>query len=974
MNAFNQWNLRLLREYFSPSQSGSEVFLDATAAKLDELGPDLGGAGGLLQAVRSGPCWPCGNGLTERVLDLVRQRRQQQVRPRGYLGPAALDATYIANDAAGSAPTYLPYLAAFVQCWAASQEGDAEGGFYARLRADLALPQDWGPREMALVVGAWEDLQAWSRATNGRFGRFVARQLGAHPYVGYLRAQSVLSGQDVSTLQQAFADCGLEGGAAMTPELYNTVVNAIPHHGISVGLRTALAEMAFRPLLMERIASLLTEWDGTQSETAAGAVLRPGLALVLGHGNQLPWGVRLVFPSIDVDGEDGRIQINGLGLPLERGDAGGAVCELTPEAVAMLAGNPWNANIGAKQVGSPLKQLWILQGKTTADGRWELVESSLPASGNVYLLASSDGAAGLESYLGRTNPAYQPVQSDGLPEGWKLVFLPEQTLAGDKRLLPDGAAGPHAVPRPIRFEGGVSTIRNGRRVYLAYDPPMVVFDAPSGAVLYCSEQELHPLEPEVAHAIEGEVVPLRSAVRRYQLPDCIEKGGVFTLVAKRDGHQFASQVIRIAADSSPRPAGGGVSLDPLGRIQANGRGLWGGLSADVWDPDHDGLQVPRRIVESAELGLLCEPEALLSSVGGKFLDALGGAGSMAYGRARDLAHRLLRRGGLRASPHRLIDQLWSRGHLEVERNARGHWVRVHAVPPAIYGLPASTGAQCLYGVLGTLQFGHWRALASRGRDGVDWHAHVDGSVDFLPAVRIASACSSQGLEGVLEGIGVKVLPCQALALAEWSADSDRLLQDLVARRYERIGHQPKELKVFNPQTGRFGDVPDMMRPAAAGGAPRLRLYQMVDAYTERHRLHVVATPEGFSFAFDPRWAIWLALESMCEFLARAYPTVFGDLERWPLVLSEDGDLWLPEGLRLPTVLERAAVLCHGAPPDRFEMEGGLQDRKCILRNPATQIEVLEVDPVYEGMANGRWLRYRWVPREVANAIQGQPSP
>lgn len=979
MNAFDHWNLLLLREYFAPGQQGEAVFFDTTPDRLDELGPALGGSKGLLAAARQGPSWNCGGSLHERVSTLIAQRSQAWRRPPGYLIPGRLDDRYGAATGPQSAPAYLPYLAALVAIWAIDENAD---GIYGSLQEAFGLPPNWKSSKMAEVSTAWTDLASWTTATGGRYGTFRVRQLGEQRYVGQLRAQTVLRERDHERLAGLFEACGLQPRSEPTQDQLNALLAAASEtHGISVGLRRAANSPDFRDFLCELFRTALLDWDGVQEETegrgAAGA-LEARFGLSLSDSDGLPWEPMLAIPGVG-DGWDGAprvLRVAGRDATLQFEQGRGQVCR-DPLLVGSLAeGEPWNCTLvegqKVREVANPRRLLWVLAGERGPTGRIEAWEAPLPTYGDAYLLASRSGAAGLDAYLLREQPQHVEVPVDGLPDGWRMVYLSSQALTDGQRVLPDGKP-PHRRLHAIRFERGISIRRGGKRRFLAYDLPSVVLDAPAAAALYCSGETLEgtrldnvPLLPAPESPGQDPAGPVigHVGVRRFVLPDAVEAGGRFRLSARLDGLEVASATMLVAtSDGATRLVHGECSLDPAGRVQQGTKGLRGSLDSGLLR--ENGSDVPLFHGRVEELGTGAGLAGLQSSPGARFLDALAGGGSMAWGRARDLAARLMASARSPVQPRKLIDDLWCRGHLELERNARGHYVRVHAVPPAVHPLAVSVDGRRLHGILGTLTLAHWKDLAKGQSLGVD--VLVDESVPFLPVARLLDTTTGTIEEVFGAGGPLALVPFQGLAIANWSADTRAMLAELEACRFEQPPERSSELRQLNVRTGVFSPT-DQIR-SIRQGEPQFLVYQMLDTRTDAHRLYMVAMPNGFSFAWAARWARWLALEAFCEFLKSRLPD-FPDLSQLPLPYDErSGTLWLPEALRLPIVLERAAVLCNGAPPSRFEMVGGEEeDGRLILRFARSGVGATRVSMVYEGYASGPWLCYRHVPKAVIDAI------
>src|SRR5690554_6723756 len=150
---FAEWNLRLLRSFFSEANRGEEVFLRVDKDFLDQIGQDIGGDAGFLEAVRSGPVWLDEySSFVKRILTLIKQRTQKELFSRDYKNPSDFDPAY--RDL--NAPAYLPYLAALVR------NASENPRYYEGLQTDLRLCHHFTVKEMKEVEVVWEDLQAWT--------------------------------------------------------------------------------------------------------------------------------------------------------------------------------------------------------------------------------------------------------------------------------------------------------------------------------------------------------------------------------------------------------------------------------------------------------------------------------------------------------------------------------------------------------------------------------------------------------------------------------------------------------------------------------------------------------------------------------------------------------------------------------------------------------------------------------------------
>ena len=182
---YENWNLLLLREYFNTAVSGEEVWLQASREELDAFGFHLGGAFGLIEAVRQGPSWANGSQDLVNILTRSRLFRIAKTKHNAYRDPGDEDVNYLAKNA----PNYLPYLALFVLA-------RTEKAFYAKVAEYTG--RSFSSSDGREVMGAvWEDLERWSvTETGGEYGIFRARQLGGYRYVGLARSQALLTQKD----------------------------------------------------------------------------------------------------------------------------------------------------------------------------------------------------------------------------------------------------------------------------------------------------------------------------------------------------------------------------------------------------------------------------------------------------------------------------------------------------------------------------------------------------------------------------------------------------------------------------------------------------------------------------------------------------------------------------------------------------------------------------------------------------------
>lgn len=964
MNAFEAWNLRLLQEFFSAGADGKEVFIGTSPDVLDKMGADLGGDAGFLEAVRNGPTWRfTRSGFVCKLNELKERRTSSRQHVLGYTDPSKYDSSFrhAPLSMAKSAPAYLPYLALFARVAAVAKRD----GFYARLRQDLGLPANWGSIQMKQVEGVWDDLQAWTKSTSWWYGRFVVRSLGKFPYIGLAKAQVIIAARDIPALQEMFKEHGLLPGEEITKEKLGVLLDTIrDSYGLSTGLRQAANDNDYREELEDLLISIHDDWDGvaytssitTKQESTLASEARFGLAL--GENNALPWCLQLAIQD-----DDGQVVLgdqvapwkcsNRLGL--------GLVGRLEPrDSLAFLNGRDWRTSIAGHEVRIRRRSLWVL----TANGSSGLWEDALPVYGAAFLLATEDGRDSLAEYLCREKPSYQEVsQLDGLPDGWRMVYLDKcQDLSDGQRNLPDGQSQKQWV---IGLEGGVSIMHDSERTYFHYDLPRAVLNASPEVSIRCNGIDLGPLDGGIDGTLLLNGLPLSVSARRFELPQEVEAGGEFTLEAvDKNGRAVGSRKLKVLDRRRTQfraEVRGNLGLDNLGRIAADGAPLRGGLPAPlVRDNGGEPSEASLRVF-SKDLGSPLDPQLIGANPSARFLDALSQVGSMTYGRAKSLLDRLLPLDGSQAKFWHLIMDLWARGHVEIERTEDGRIERIHAIPPCAYLLPATAGDSRLLGVLGTMTLGQWASVAQCDHG---WAAVADrarASWSCLPVVRLCTRSNNGAISALLKSNGVGLLPMQGIALARWSASEAQAKNGITRSAEDDPPHSnPRKLKKFDPRQSKFLSCSEGLRKPTAG-EPELVLYEYDALYVEGWKNYVIAGKGGFSLVMDLQWAKWIA-RGVSGLGLRNLIASYDESSR---------QLWLPSSLRLPIVLDRALVLCNGGPPGEYMMEGREEDGRTWLQPAGTAYDLkVDVD-LYASLANGRWLRYDWVPPSVIQAIRGK---
>lgn len=1021
VDSFVEWNLRLLQAFFSPASQGDEVWLAIDPDELDAIGPDLGGDSGFLMAVRRGPPWPALRGgrdhfvragnagdFADRALGLVAQRQTSIVRPAGYVDPGMLSEDYREQDA----PTYLPFVAALIRC-SATQD---EHGYYAGLRGSLQLPPSWYTLDMARMDALWSDLARWSGERGSLFGRFVFRQLGGYRYVGVPRSQSIISRRDASALTRVFAQAGVRPGQAVTDQLLNDIHrDAAGADFLSAPFRVALASDDFAVPVRERLRALLDDWDGVIINAAhnrAGAGQQgPAesledhieVALSLGPGNCLPWQVRWRVPalrdsglaSITVDSACWTAVLAGTEVVTTGDDILGELQPLARQVLARTEHEDVNFEVSLQEDESapslPLGELVLrstilrsfVAEREDGGGSSQVVlsERPLPAYGGAYLLAVASNVLRLQDFLRRNGVAHEECPAEGLPDEWNLIYLPQCAQLGDsvRNELPDGEAA-RSRPRIVRLVGGRPIQRAGLRQYLAYDLPSVELDAPPGAQLRAPGLVLS--ERGIVGSGGGELqgqgpIGTLSGLRRFDI--AVPEGAVrsFLIEAIYEGQVIGTARLRLAPGSGLQAhVGQGFSLDRQGNPRGDNVGLLGALLCSSDAPAMGS--VPTII---AHLGVRIgegDWSQVAQHPAARFLDSLAQcqSGSMPYGTARDQLRRLARSDGQDHGDETLaiVTELRSRGFLEIESDAKGHWVRVHAAPPVLFTLPVTTNdGWYVLGVAGTLRQQHWEELCRITRHGGTVHLGGNRGSSLLPTVHV-SVPSLELLHEVTTGAGFALAEDPASTIACWAACLDDVREGLEEAGVESLGSAATAVERYVPASGQF-------TPSRQGTSldpePRRQLLRLQDAETGRHQIYTLGFHDAdgrprYSFVRDSRWGVWLALVAFAQYVRDCHGVA--DASPWPFeYCRREHTLWLPARINLPAVLERALVLCSGDRPVRVQVHGRL-DRGVIYLEPKDGGRPIgSVSGVYDEFAPrhpgwATWLGYRWVPEGLAGLV------
>ena len=987
MSPFVEWNSLLLSHFFPPSAEGEETWLHATRLELDSIGLRLGGAEGLVAAIEEGPPWLSGYRTVADAAGRLMRQRGAARRSLGYVDPGDIEATY----AGVRAPAYLPYLALWVLA-----TSDAAHGFYARVAQLSGKPfpgDDITVRDE--MIGVWQDLQQWSLECDGRFGVFAVRVLGGHRFVGMPRSQCLMLPKDMVGLHRLFSECGLRPRQPLNGYLFGQIAaRATEAYYLSTGLRGAFAEAEYKEPLRHKVVSALEAWDGTAPRISWGSgasVARDGgghndaeletveLVLRPGATDAADWDIHWRIPAVAGAGivhlvaEGGRWQaaLEETGTHASTRSAGqqdearrlvvkAGVSDVEFKATFVEGGD--ENGQGVRRLVLPMRRIRVLTWDVpdSALGQ-ELIEREVPLSGPCFLLHADDQAGFIARHLGASRARWEPFDSKGLPRGWSLGGLHHcEQLSPEQRQALVGGAGVALGLARIRLVGGRPLLRGGSRTFAYYDMPLVELEGPDLASLVAEGLNFTGLTGHmdgqdavgIPRIRDGFPPPSGPGIRRFAVQVVDDRRASFLIRAVHDGLTVATTRLKVSvAGGTGIIRGRTFGVGPLGQVAKPGPALLG-VVRDAQGQAVSGAAPA--VVRAAEHRrwtprlAIAEQRALGESVPAWFLDSLAQMGSMAYGAARDQILRLAHRAGVAVQPALLLLELRARGHLEIEADAEGHLVRIHAVPPMLYSLALQHEGRSLYGVGGTLRLQQWHELG----DGLAGDLWLEpGPSGGLSVLRLA-ARSEGDLAAFIELVGMENVLHPAAALVVWAEGIDEARGTLGSWGWAGLATEFRYLQRLHP--GRAEFVARSLSRLDVDPPVMASLYRFEDPIAQGLQVYVLGTarPDGqrqYSFMHDSRWGIWLALSAFAEFARDSHG--IQDAVPWPIHYAvSSGTLWLPARLRPPFVIERALVLCAASSPLTSSLAPGT------------------VSPVYAEMVGGIWLGYRWVPEEVAGKV------
>ncbi len=979
---FSEWNLRLLRSFFSEASRGEEVFLRVDKDLLDQIGQDIGGDSGFLEAVREGPGWvKPSRSFTRSIIALMKQRKTPA---RGYKDPGSYDPIYRGL----CAPTYLPYLAALVR-----NDAENASAYYARLSEDLNLQHQFNSQEMDQVETVWADLEKWTEANNGRFGHFKLRRLGGYRLIGVPRSQSILKPSDVEDLARVFAQAQVRPGQELSEESLTRILNEARATGsaFTAGFQRALEIDEFEQPIRAAVFTAYSDWDGTLPIRGGGATgvesstngtnegeLYMGISLFVVRDFPLQLSPSWRVPAIQDIGKfelakddliwsgqfAGTEGANTAQAHNQEADFWGVAKRASDATVQFDA----RCFVSEDSEPTPLKLtlmrrlLWVLTPAIdNLTGDIELREGDLPASGSAFLMAPPQSVQALQGYIEREKPEFEVISALGVPEDWLIVRLVDcASLSEEQRILPDGEKGARPRPRAIRFVGGRSIRRGYSRMYLPYDLPFIELDAPQCARVDCYggievEEQSSPLSVTAADHIDWR--PLR----RFKLRLPHSRSASYEIKAiSDDGSTLGQAKLRVAdLGGDVVDTGKPFSLDNIGRPILSYEGLSGAVLGTARDESTEpSSELNDYVLTDGELGSSIDCQNLKVGVHETFLDALAQSGSLDYGVARDLLQRLLLSAGELDEPVFLLLELRRRGYLGVSTTHKGHIARIHAIKPTLYSLPLTFAGRPIWAVAGTLRIDHWKVIA---RETEAWSAHqLNNNRGVFEPWRLVIRERSVALE-ICSQIDFQFSEKPCISVASWSASLELFRDETFRNTMESIGSAREGAMRLNASTGRFtaspfGDV--------------CELWRIRDLDIGVGNLYVLADKGKYSFVSDSRWGVWVALDAFAKHIS-SYPGM-NDVHPLPITYeSFKRTMWIPARISLPTVLERALVLCSGDSPDVLTLQ------KDVAENAGSRLQLLRTEDgmpgfsankFYTDMANGKWLAYRYVPENIARVI------
>jgi hypothetical protein len=989
MSQFLEWNSLLLQNYFSPALTGQDVWMPTTNVELESIGFHIGGAAGLIEAVKQGPSWLNNDdNIAVKAQKLVFHRSHYHNLSIGYCDPGNEFEAYKGTRA----PTYLPYLALWVL--AQSEVGTS---FYDKVSELTGMPFPSDVREGMKLT--WLDLKYWSiDEQGGRFGRFNVNVLGVHQFVGIAKAQAMITGRDIEGISRLFASCKLHPGQNLESDRFIELLEYGANSSyLSGGLKDAMRDLTYRDPLIQMLQARLEFWDGVVAKNtlhSSRSVIRqeePSLAIdneisiilkMENDGGDVGWKIGWRVPAI-VTGTDYSLKID-----IDRGEYSKAKLELyggthlyciknvnqtkARSALDDSAKNQINATLSYSEIdGTKSNQKFYISNKKIRILTWDTLDPSLrdsmyeremPIQGPVFLMFSKQEYSNLELILENEEIEHELFEDySGLPDHWGLIFIANaEKLSLEQRATIIEEEYLTAAKARIRFVGGKSISGLGGKRYEYYDLPIVELEGPETAEIYADGLSFERLDDE-SH--EG-------SIRRYRFSLDDGSGCAFKVKVRVENEIACTvgfQVLNAGGIASTQQEN--FSINKFGEVLTNESGLRGASIGqefnDNFNLETNYFEVNREcLVNSDQIYISKIKEANISCL---FLDSLAStrAGSMTFGVARDQIRRLAYKVGLDdIEPGLLVQDLRRRGHVEVETNFKGHMVNIKSVLPTLYLLPIKNGGECFYGICGSLRLAQWTKLEQVA----DVNLYVENTLpNRLPVVRVGT-CESTAIEKIALSAGFRLQTLfPGKKISQWSGSIKEIKKDL--KWFLSRGVHPAGLSKLTPGKGTFWEADNMdvdpdqkyeLFRHEDPQIPGMRVYKFGMNIDGRYSKH--------SFIPDSRWGVWAALGAFSDFMKNHYGNECAS--PWPFHYeSETGRLWLPARIEPPFVMGRALALCAGDSPTVIDAVGEEDGESILLREKGSSL-IGRVSYAYSAMHTGKWLCYRWVPRDVAHHIAG----
>lgn len=975
---FFEWNLRLLNSFFSMASENEEVFLRVDSDFFDQIGQDIGGDIGFVNAVKQGPSSvKAQHGLANKATALCDQRLFKAV---GYEDPGELDSSYLS----ARAPTYLPYLAALVRNFTRNKTN-----YYLNLNRELDLQESFSSPEMAEIEILWEDLRKWTSEQNGKFGFFKKRTLGGLSRIGLPAAQSIVKQADLNCLPLCFVHLQLKPGEELSDNRLQEVIGYIGslENYFSTGFQEALRDSAFKQPICEIIRYAFADWDGSlpkkYSECNGSASNKEsfeiGISLIANKSQPASFSPCWFIPAVQDEGV----------FHLQSGDhswsgrfsgTSGVSCNKQVEreqTIWELAGknrldipvfeleccgsddtNPSKVSLQLSTCG-----LWVLVwSRDQLSGVPQLIPSDLPARGPAFLLASPSKVEELEDYFVQRKPDAEFFQEHGIPANWKMLFIKDcANLTPVQRRLPDGSNQTRPRPRVIRFIDGRTVLRGYKRMYLPYDLPSIELDAEDNVRLVAStgvdiEEQFHDLDEFFLKKSLFKDIKL---TRTFALSLRKTESANYRIQAfDSKDQELASLHLKVAGFSGDLvEVNDSFSLDKFGTAQATSNGLVG-IEIDALSHEQSSFCEQTNLVSIQKLGLdiaFCIEDACLFR---KFLDTLAQSGSLDFGSSKRVLRRQIQACTAELEPLFILLELQRLGHLELSTTPKGNTARVHAVPPVFYRLPINCSGHDVWGIAGTLRLEHWESIVT---EQVAWELASVSSSSGMNNWRliIKDRMRAQDISRKLE---LKVVDMPALNIARYSGDIAEFHDNTFRNPIESIGGAEDQSHRYMAPSGYFVKEP-------TGGIPSIgELWKLQDLDIRFDKVHVLAKNNQYAFVRDSSWGKWLAIQEFAGFL-RSRPQFESDFEVPINYQKRTGKVWIPARLGFPRILERALVLCSGTAPRVIPLKKIHEDpvsNELILAD--SMKEVLRSSNFYLDMSDGKWLVYEHVPESVAKTV------